>query len=86
MAFSEDTLKRAFVRSKGQCECWRKACGHQGRCSATFTYTQRATSDKDTGWQANHILSSGAGGGDGLENCEVLCVPCHKSTRSYGAH
>ena len=87
MAFSEDTVKRAFGRAKGQCECWRKTCGHDGRCKASFTYSQRSTSGNDKGWQANHVLSSGpGGGGDGLENCEILCVPCHKNTRSYGAH
>lgn len=83
MAFSEETVKQAFQGAGGRCECKRTVCGHTGRCAKTFTFSQRAPSDQ-SGWQANHVTSVAAGGSDGLSNCEILCVPCHKKTGSYG--
>ncbi len=81
--FNEPEVLGAFERSGGQCECTRSACGHTGRCSRTFTWKDRATSDDD-GWQANHRQSEISGGADSTANCEILCIPCHKNTRSYG--
>ena len=73
MAFSADTLKKAFARSGGRCECSRAShAKHTGRCSATFTEAQRGTK-----WEAHHKVSLDAGGTDALENCKILCVPCH---------
>lgn len=79
--FEEDVVKQRFKDMNGRCECERKVCGHAGRCRRTFTYRDRTTSDDNYGWQANHRRSSGGGG---YGNCEILCVPCHKNTASYG--
>jgi hypothetical protein len=38
-------------------------------------------------WIDNELRESttpNAGGSDGLENCEALCLTCHKKTGSYG--
>jgi hypothetical protein len=78
MPFSETVKDQAFARSGGRCECHRDHTGenaphHGGRCPKTFT--------RHASWEAHHIS---AGGPDTLSNCEVLCVPCHELTRSYG--
>lgn len=36
--------------------------------------------------EAHHEHSVRAGGGDELSNCKILCIDCHKKTRSYGKH
>lgn len=73
--FSDTTKTAALKRSGGRCECKRKFHGHTGRCSARVT---RATA------HFHHVTAKLVGGGDGLANCEVLCVPCHRKTASYG--
>jgi 5-methylcytosine-specific restriction protein A len=79
MAFSESVKDAAFRRSGGQCECKRTSHSSHwwGRCSTAITRH---------GAEYHHIISQDAGGSDGLENCEALCVPCHKATGSYGGH
>jgi hypothetical protein len=74
MAFSQEVKDRAYRRAGGRCECTRLNCGHRGRCNASLA----------NGWNAHHILSQSAGGYDGFENCEALCIACHKNTASYG--
>ena len=75
MAFSEDTLKKAFKRAGGRCECDRSAHDwHTRRCTKTFTEGKRGTE-----WQAHHHVSVDAKGTDTLENCEILCVCCHSA-------
>ena len=48
-----------------------------GRC-------ERCGKQLGTKWHAHHRTAQVAGGSDGLQNCEVLCVDCHENTRSYG--
>ena len=86
MAFTGEVIWNAFQRAGERCECTRSRCNHPGnphRCSRQFRYEDRARSDEH-GWQATHKQSISSGGSDGLENCEILCVPCHKNTLSYG--
>ena len=74
MAFSQDVKDQAWHRANGKCECTRKTCPkHTGRCNASLNK-----------WHAHHITAVSAGGGDGLSNCEALCVPCHENTSTYG--
>ena len=78
MAFSESTKDAAFKRSQGYCECARVSHAHWlGRCATAITRHSA---------EYHHVVSQDAYGSDGLENCEALCVPCHKATGSYGAH
>lgn len=35
-------------------------------------------------WHAHHRIAEAAGGDDTLSNCEVLCIPCHQKTATYG--
>ncbi len=75
--------QQAFETAGGRCECIREARIPE-RCSKTFLWDERTTSDEQDGWQANHRQSEVSGGADSSANCEILCVPCHKNTKSYG--
>ena len=75
MAFSESLKRRARERAGNRCECTRKNCGHGGRCNKRLRIGY---------WNAHHRVAVKSGGGDMLNNCEVLCLQCHKNTRTYG--
>jgi 5-methylcytosine-specific restriction endonuclease McrA len=32
-------------------------------------------------WEADHIFPER---GNGIENCRILCIECHKNTPTYG--
>jgi 5-methylcytosine-specific restriction endonuclease McrA len=78
MAFSEETKQAAYKRAGGRCECRRLACTvHKTvHCGAG----PLASGD----WHAHHKTAVASGGSDALSNCEVLCIPCHKQTQTYG--
>ena len=81
MAFSTDTIEKAWKRSGGRCECRRRTHKHRYvRCGKTLVKHNRGTSGRGC-WQAHHINRNG---GNGLSNCEILCFACHTGTRSYG--
>ena len=78
MAFPESVMNRAFARSGGRCECKRRhlrddsdAPHRDGRYAKTLTRHGK--------WHAHHIKSDRP---PVFSNCEVLCVACHKLTRS----
>ena len=80
--FKEITVQVCFYAAGGKCEC--TGCDlHDGPCDAEFTYDERGTAEDEGAWQADHIDPDG---GNGSENCRILCVPCHKETPTYGAH
>jgi 5-methylcytosine-specific restriction endonuclease McrA len=78
MAFSEETKQAAFQRAGGKCECRRLSCRVHSTvyCGVILARGQ---------WHAHHKTAVAAGGQDTLSNCEILCIPCHKSTQTYGA-
>ncbi len=76
MAFPETVKDAAFKRSGGRCECTRTThTNHRGRC---------ATSVSRTSGEYHHTKPVNQGGADTLDNCELLCITCHKQTPSYG--
>ncbi len=81
--FPDSTVRiRFYFVAQSRCEC--QGCKHhEGRCQAEFTYDERGTADDDGAWQAEH---DDPGGGSGIMNCRILCVPCHKETPTYGLH
>jgi len=38
------------------------------------------------GTEFHHVVSQKAGGSDGLQNCEALCINCHHLTDNYGGY
>jgi len=83
--FPEEELKKALASAGGRCECRRTNPDclrrHYGaRCPVDgFTLWNRGER-----WHAHHRTSQEAGGKDIASNCEILCIPCHKATRTYG--
>lgn len=77
MPFPESIKDLAFARARGRCECRRSRHGHGLRCGALLTRSIA---------RFHHVTAQSVGGGDGLSNCEVLCVGCHADTPSYGRH
>jgi hypothetical protein len=76
MAFSEAVKQAALARSQFRCECRRISHRHPGgRCNVWLV---------TGGYQVHHVTSQLAGGSDTLDNAEVLCIPCHENTASYG--
>lgn len=86
MSFSKSVVEEAWKRSQGRCECERKSCGHSERCPQILKWEQRGNDDSPYGWEAHHITAQAKGGEDILSNCQILCIDCHKNTRSYGAN
>jgi 5-methylcytosine-specific restriction endonuclease McrA len=84
MAFSYEVIAAAWERSGGRCECERKTCGHIGRCNEPLELVARGFDNVPGGWEAHHKVAVASGGTDTLSNCEILCIPCHKNTRTYG--
>ena len=78
--FPDSVIKAAFNRSKGRCECTRRSCPHSNRCPEKLIWNRRGY-EGPGGWEAHHINSNGPAT---LNNCEILCVKCHKGTRTYG--
>ena len=81
MAFSDDTVRQAWNRSGGKCECRRTTCGHSGRCNKSLLWGSRGA-ESEYGWEAHHVNSKDDD--NSLSNCEILCQRCHKNTQSYG--
>lgn len=87
MAFSEKTVRDAWFRAGGRCECGRKTCGHGSwRCGKILNWGSRGDDYTIGGWEAHHKVAVSSGGSDALSNCEILCMRCHKNTASYGRH
>jgi hypothetical protein len=80
MAFSDETVKQAWERAGGKCECQRTTHGHVGRCNKTLSWDSRGRESDWGAWEAHHRVSIQSGGSDDLSNCEILCWNCHSRT------
>ncbi|MFA7254072.1 MAG: HNH endonuclease [Patescibacteria group bacterium] len=82
MSFPQSVINDAWERAGGKCECARRCSGHSGyRCNKVLDPRNREAGKQ---WHAHHVVSQEAGGPDTLQNCQILCVECHKNTESYG--
>jgi 5-methylcytosine-specific restriction endonuclease McrA len=75
MAFSEETVKKAFENAGQKCE----SCGKQ------LSWGNRGDNGHGK-WEAHHKKAVKDGGSDTLGNCKILCTECHTKTKSYGSH
>ena len=80
MAFSEETVRQAWQRASGKCECTRKTHNHTGRCYKPLSWGDRGRSSGWGAWEAHHRTRVESGGTDALSNCEMLCWDCHSRT------
>ena len=77
MYFSDETIARAWNRTRGRCECRKRTHNHPYiRCSNALTWYNRGRPGRGA-WEAHHIRKTG---GDGLFNCEILCWDCRSQT------
>lgn len=72
--FTDFTIQQAFTRAKGRCE----------KCGTPLSFQSRGV-ESGYGWEAHHVISLASNGSNSLSNCKILCVNCHKKTRSYGS-
>ncbi len=85
LGFSDDVILQAWQRAGGRCQCELKGCGHTGRCNKSLVWENRGKEGKRGAWEAHHITAQSAKSStDTLSNCRILCLDCHKNTRSYG--
>ena len=76
MPFTEKTMRAAFSRAAGRCQCVRPTCGHAGQCARPLNYADHTK--LEGGWRANYVIPVHANGTDTLENCQILCAPCYR--------
>lgn len=77
MAFSDFTVRWAWQRAGGACECRRITHGHSYvQCNKQLVWSNRGRDGRGA-WEAHHKNSVGT---DTLSNCEILCWDCHKRT------
>jgi len=80
MVFSEETVKAAWQRAGGRCECTRTTHGHIGRCNKLLSWENRGRESGRGAWETHHKTSVQSGGYDTFSNCEILCWDCHRQT------
>lgn len=83
--FPDKVVWDAWNRAGGRCECTRNHSWHSGRrCNKELSWANRGKEGARGAWENHHITSQKAGGKDILSNCEILCLDCHKATRTCG--
>lgn len=65
--FSTQTKRDAYERSEGLCE---GILSSGERCNVNLKHKPH---------HYDHIVPDGIGGKNDLQNCQVLCKPCHKA-------
>ena len=72
--FSPILVNRAWQRSRGMCECERKAHGHIRRCNRMLMKTYQGDSNSAFGWEA---YSKSGRYLETVSDIEILCWnPC----------
>lgn len=63
-------------------EAWLRASGHCETCNKLLVKKNRGRNSGKRGcWEAHHIDRSKS---SVLSNCKILCIDCHKKTKSFG--
>jgi len=76
--FPQSVIDAAWRRAQGRCECTENCHSVWTRCNKPLDPRNIMPGMR---WHAHHINSEGD---SVLSNCKILCVPCHKNTRSFG--
>ena len=64
MAFADETVKLAWKRSGGKCECLRTAHKHVGLCDKRLSWDSRGSEGGSGAWEARYISSDPSGSAD----------------------
>ena len=79
--FSEEVLKKAFLRANARCQCEREGHSHGNfTCYGQILWENRGNTTERSGWEANFYVSPEKGGKPTVENCEILCWACYSKT------
>ena len=79
MAFSEETVRAAWERSRHWCECRRPGHFHDSRhCPHMLFWERRGKGDAAGSWEPHHLHHPED---DSLANCEILCTHCGSQIR-----
>ena len=81
MSFPDSVVRDRFERAGGRCECCnRLLLAREGWPSLTLYHMLRL----GVTFEAHHVVPQHENGPNTVDNCRVLCIPCHKATASYG--
>ncbi len=83
MAFSEETLRRAWAWAGGRCECKQESHDHTERCGRELIWERRGARGSG-GWEAR-LRVPPLFGATALENCEIVCWPCYQAAELRAA-
>jgi len=67
--------------ARGALQCEARLGRSRPGCNARLVWGARGQEKYLASWEAHHVT---AGGPDVVSNCEILCIPCHVKTRTYG--
>jgi hypothetical protein len=77
MAFSDSTVRQAWTRAGGRCECTRVTHDHDRvRCNKQLVWENRGREGRGA-WEAHSISGRHL---DSVSDCQILCWNCHKAT------
>ena len=76
--FSYSTVKLAFGRCGGRCECIDPTHRHKDRCSQVLNWNNPGRVGFGA-WETHHIDPRGD---NMIDNCQILCWNCYKQTLS----
>lgn len=78
MDFSEQTLRLAFLRSQGLCECTVEDHQHgHFTCQSRLEWGKRGDNGEG-GWTAKAVNPDELGGAGNPDNCLILCWDCYR--------
>ncbi len=88
--FSEDTIRLAWERSGGKCECARSLHEHtNGKCHRPLSKDKRSKAGEPGAWEARRkgvIACIKVTGMDDWHKCEILCWDCFTKAHEKSFH
>ena len=88
--FSEDTVRLAWERSQGKCECGRSAHRHtNGKCHKQLIFEKRGQTGEHGAWhilRKNLIERMKLANSDDWHKCEILCLDCFNQIHQSSLH
>ena len=78
MQFAEDTVRLAFIRCEGLCQCTDEEHPHgHFTCRTRLEWGERGN-EAEGGWETKAIRPDEIGGAGNPDNCRILCWNCYR--------
>jgi hypothetical protein len=88
--FSDETIRLAWERSGGKCECARSAHEHpHGRCHKPLVWEKRGKLGEYGAWQVRHkdfMERLKCSNSDDVHKCEIWCLDCLNKVHEKSIH